>query len=239
MTSSTFHISPNFVNNSVARGRLPLAGARSRRRLSFLLPPVSPPTLVCISPPIVNTILTTITPSVLVLKSSDATSGLVRPCPGLLALLPPPSSLPSAFLPRLPHFVATGRSPDDKQPQRLISGFFPAVVRPSGSTAPSPARDIWRLRTCCPACCQQPARRGGASCLSFFFLLFVGVRPFFKKNKKSGLVRPAFPLNTSSLSFCLSSHFPFLPLLSLCRSPLISREVSGQVGCLPCGWLRY
>ena len=121
MTSSTFHISPNFVNNSVARGRLPLAGARSRRRLSFLLPPVSPPTLVCISPPIVNTILTTITPSVLVLKSSDATSGLARPCPGLLALLPPPSSLPSAFLPRLPHFVATGRSPDDKQPQRLIS----------------------------------------------------------------------------------------------------------------------
>ena len=120
-------------------------------------------------------------PSVLVLKSSDATSGLVQPCLGLLELLPPPSSLPSAFLPRLPHFVATGRSPDDKQPQRLISGFFPAVVRPSGSTAPSPARDIWRLRTCCPACCQQPARRGGASCLSFFFLLFVGVRPFFLK----------------------------------------------------------
>lgn len=55
--SCTFHIFPNFLNNSVARGRLPLTGAWSRRCLGFLLPPVSAPLLVCIMPPIGNSIL--------------------------------------------------------------------------------------------------------------------------------------------------------------------------------------
>ena len=139
-------------------------------------------------------------PSVLVLKSSDATSGSVQPCLGLLELLPPPSSLPSAFLPQLPHFAATGRSPDNKQPQRLISVFRQLLDLVE---APHPL-----LPTLLPGIF------GGFG----LFALRVG------SSLHGGVVSPSFPLS---------------PVFSLCRLPLISREVSGQVGCLPCGWLRF